>query len=374
MARRDPTAVWLRKRKGRRGVTWGLRWIDPMTGQGRSEACGTDLAYARDRRQQIRQELRDGLAGRLPEVALSDFIERLDGLMAGKSPETLRKTKESLELLGKLCNVTRLGAITRATIMDFRAKRLSSNFRSRDAEGVSPATVNKDLRQIKSALSYAVDAGLLNGNPLLRWKGLMVREPEKEVRVVEEEEFGKLLAMCENPTFRALLVVAYRAGLRRKELVNLRWSAVDLDDEALRVVNVVEAGELTKSRRNRTVPMHPNVRAVLGEMHAQEPKVVENGKAVPKATYVFTWPDGKPYVADWVTHEFARLVKRAGIARCTVHDLRRSFSTIAQRRGVDKYTVKDLGGWSVVSVVEKHYTGDVSEVHRAAMRKIAGTA
>ena len=62
------------------------------------------------------------------------------------------------------------------------------------------------------------------------------------------------------------------------------------------------------------------------------------------------------------------------IAHCTLHDLRRSFSTIAQRRGVDKYTVKDLGGWSVVSVVEKHYTGDVSEVHRAAMRKIAGTA
>jgi len=75
-----------------------------------------------------------------------------------------------------------------------------------------------------------------------------------------------------------------------------------------------------------------------------------------------------------VTHEFARLVKRAGTAHCTPHDLRRSFSTLAQRAGVDKYTVKDLGGWSVVSVVEKHYTGDVSEAHRRAMKRIAERA
>ena len=58
----------------------------------------------------------------------------------------------------------------------------------------------------------------------------------------------------------------------------------------------------------------------------------------------------------------------------SLHDLRRSFSTLAQRAGVDKYTVKDLGDWSVVSVVEKHYTGDVQEVHRRAMDRIAGTA
>jgi hypothetical protein len=41
---------------------------------------------------------------------------------------------------------------------------------------------------------------------------------------------------------------------------------------------------------------------------------------------------------------------------------------------VDKYTVKDLGGWSEVSVVEKHYTGDVSEAHRKAMKRFAGAA
>ncbi|MDP6635608.1 MAG: hypothetical protein QGG42_11955 [Phycisphaerae bacterium] len=54
--------------------------------------------------------------------------------------------------------------------------------------------------------------------------------------------------------------------------------------------------------------------------------------------------------------------------------LRRLSSTLAQRAGVDKYAVKDLGGWSVVSMVEKHYTGDLLDVQRKAMKQIAKTA
>jgi len=299
-------------------------------------------------------------------VGIDEFIERLSALMAGKSIETVKKTQDSLRLLQTLCNVTRIAGVGRDVVMDFRAKRLEA--------GVTPATVNKDLRQIKSALSYAVDAGMLRSNPLLRWKQLMLREPERELRVVERDEFNRLLEQCENPSFRALLVVAYCQGLRRKELANLRWAAVDLESEVLNVLNIAKDGELTKSRKNRCIPLHPDALTELTALYAEAPKIVRSGTVRPKATYVFTWPDGQPYKPDWLTHEFARVVKRAGIDHCTLHDLRRSFSTLAQRAGVDKYTVKDLGGWSVVSVVEKHYTGDLLEAHRKAMQRIARRA
>ena len=52
---------------------------------------------------------------------------------------------------------------------------------------------------------------------------------------------------------------------------------------------------------------------------------------------------------------------------CTLHDLRRSFSTLAQRVGLDRATVKDLGGGSTTGVVEKYYTGDISKTHRRAV-------
>ena len=366
MARRDPTAVWIRKRKGGRGVTYGLRWIDPKTGRGRSEACGSSLAFTRERRRQVRQELCDGLSGKYPDMTIAELIEKLPVLMAGKAWTTIDQTIESVQKLEKLCKVRLVGLIDRSIMLDFRAKRLAAK--------AAIATTNKDARQIRSVLSYCVDAGLLKSNSLLRWKGLETKQPEKVIRVVEEDEFNKLLVACEDPSFRVLLIVGYREGLRRGELIHLRWAAVDVEDSLLHVVNIAEAGELTKSRKNRTVPLHPKAREALAELYRQVPKWIEGGQIVPKFPHVFTWPDGKLYKPDWVTRTFTALVTKAGIRYCTPHDLRRSFSTIAQRAGVDRSIVKDLGGWSDVSVLERHYTGDVSEAHRRAMAKIAQTA
>lgn len=363
MITRNPTAVWIHKRKGKRGVSYRLRWINPRTGNWESEACGRDMAYARQRREQVRHELREGLSGKLPHTTVRQLLDMSDSLMAGRSPQTIESTKASLRRLDAACSPGCISAIDRAAVMTFRAKRLKS--------GASPATVNKDLREIRSVLSYAMDAGLLRNNPLLRWKGLMVREPEKSIRVVEADEFAKLTDSCEHLMFKVLIEVAFLQGLRRGELINLRWTAVDLDRRILHVVNVPEAGELTKSRKNRSLPMHPVVHTALSQLWDQTSKVVENGAIRCVCPHVFCWPDGRPLKRDWASREFAKLVDSAGVSPCTIHDLRRSFSTLAQRAGVDKYTVKDLGGWSVVSVVKKHYSGELSEVYRRAMNKIA---
>jgi len=360
--RRSPTAVWIEKRAGGR---YRIRWVDPMTGQVASEACGQDKAYARDRRSAKRAELRDGLSGRLPDKTIEDLRDALDSFMVGKSPHTIRKTKGSLTEVVNLCGCRRLDRVDRGFIMDFRSKRIGA--------GVAVATCNKDLRQIKSALSYAVDAGWLHSNPLWRWKAMNLREPENSIRVIEADEFEKLLKATTNPTFRVLLIVGYYQGLRRSELCNLRWNAVDLNSSVLRVMNVVEADELTKSRKNRTLPLHPKVAAELSALRADVPKVVEGGEQRTKFPHVFTWDNGDPYRADWATVEFRRITAKSGIPACTLHDLRRSFSTHMQRAGVDKATVKDLGGWSTISVVEKHYTGEVVDAWKKAIERLAAS-
>ena len=98
------------------------------------------------------------------------------------------------------------------------------------------------------------------------------------------------------------------------------------------------------------------VREQLTARLANLPKIVESGRHRPKHPHCFTWPDGTRYAPDWATHEFTRVVKRSGLPHCSLHDLRRSFSTLAQRAGVERAVVKDLGGWSTVGDVEKHYT------------------
>ena len=120
--------------------------------------------------------------------------------------------------------------------------------------------------------------------------------------------------------------------------------------------------------------MHPVVHEVLSGMWAETPKRLEGGHVCPVDPHVFVLADGRRLKPDWVSHEFARVVAKAGVAPCTLHDLRRSFSTLAQRAGVDKFIVRDLGGWSSVSVVDRHYTGDVGDVYRQAMQRIAEMA
>lgn len=363
---RMSTEVWIRKRKGIGAVTYGLRWIDPGTGSWKSESCGHDLALARLRRDVIRGELRQGLSGRLPETTLPELAERLAVLMAGKAASTIARTADTLRLLDRLCGPRLIVNVNRAVVMDFKAKRL--------AAGMSPATVNKATREIRSALSYAENAGLVRTNLLLRWKGLLLRVPDKVVRVVEEAEFAALVKATEIPGLQALLTVGYRQGLRRTELVNLRWSALDLERGVMSVVNRPDDGELTKSRKNRTIPIHPDVLALLRGVLGELPMIVSGGQAVPKFPFVFCWPDGQPFKADWITRAFGALVTKAGIPHATIHDLRRSFSTLAQRAGVGLEAVRDLGGWSTTGVVEKHYTGQVPERLTAAMAKIVAAA
>jgi len=127
---------------------------------------------------------------------------------------------------------------------------------------------------------------------------------------------------------------------------------------------------LTKSRKNRHLPMDAEVYTALAQLWADTPRRLEIGGAVAVNPFVFTWPNGEPFKVDWLTHEFETLVDDAKIAPCTLHDLRRSFSTIAQRAGVDRSIVKDLGGWSSLSVVEKHYSGNIQPAYEAAMEKI----
>lgn len=360
--RRGPSAVWIERRKRKDGTAWRIRWINPATGRADSQACGRDLALARNLRDQKKAELRDGLSGKLPDRSLADLIDGIAGFQAGRSQHTIRKTKDSLESLRNLCGDRLLQHVGKDTVMDFRSRRLATN--------VAVATVNKDVRQIRSALSYAQDAGWIRYNPLLRWKNARLTEPERVVRVVEPAEFKKLLEAIADPSFRVLLNVGYYQGMRRTEMANLRWSAVDLDKGAIHVLNVPEAGEFTKSRKNRSIPMHPIVRRELAAMRKDLPTMVEDGRAVPKHPHEFAWEDGQPYKPDWITHRFAKAAKDSGVS-ASIHDLRRSFSTLAQRAGVDRFTVKDLGGWSSVTVVEKHYTGEIKPVLERAMDLIA---
>ncbi len=288
---------------------------------------------------------------------LSTLAKRLPDFMSGRAESTIRKTRASvLGLLERLGNVE-LAKLNRGHLMTHRAGLL---------ERLAPATVNKELRQIKSALTYAVDAGWIATNPAWRWRGMLTTEPQREIRVVEPNEFEQLLAAA-GVELGAYLALCYWQGLRRSEACNMRWAQIRFQPNVVVVLNLPGAGELTKSRKNRTVPLRRSARTALWRLRQSKLALDHSIDG-----HVFTRPAGQPWNPDTVGARFANLVKRLGIAKCGLHDLRRSFSTLLQRRGVDVGTVMLLGGWSSVDVVRRHYTGDLHGHLAATMATMDG--
>lgn len=359
---RSPTSVWIVRHKGARGTSYRIRWIDPATGMTRSKAAGTDHAVARIMRTNKAAELREGIAGNLPDKTIQHLVDDTDRLMAGLSRFTIIEAKAALEHLKRLVGNRRLVHVGTETIIDFRAKRL--------AEKVTVGTVNKAMRQIKAALTYAVDAGWLHSNPLKTWKKMQIPEADPVVTVVEPEQLLAIIDKMIDPPMRAIAITAYFQGMRRTELSNLRWSAVDLAGGVLHIVNRPEFNEWTKTRKNRTLPMHPATHRALTMLRAETPTIIEDGRPAPKFPHVFTTIEGRRYLPDYITRAFGKAAAAVGI-EATIHDLRRSFSTVAQRFGVDRAIVKDLGGWSSMKTVERHYTGSVAPALQSGMAKFA---
>lgn len=275
---------------------------------------------------------------------LAHLARALPEFMANRAASTVTKTRASIELLIAAVGNVELGKLTRGDLMAFRAARLAE---------VATPTANKDLRQIKSALTYAVDAQWIATNPAWRWRGMLTPEPQREIRVVEPAEFEQLHAAADLE-FAAYIGLCYWQGLRRAEACQIRWGAIRFQPNVVVVLNLPGKAELTKSRKNRTVPLRKPARAGLWRLR-QTKLALEHSIA----GHVFLNDKGKPWHPDTAGQRFTTLVERVGLPHCTLHDLRRSFSTLAQRRGVDVGTVMLLGGWSSVDVVRRHYTGDL---------------
>ena len=129
-------------------------------------------------------------------------------------------------------------------------------------------------------------------------------------------------------------------GLRRGELLGLKWSDIDWKNGIIKVrrqvarVNgeIVEAPLKTKNSY-RVVSISP-----------QAIKVLREQKRKTKDTYVFPSPNGGPISPDSVNNMLKRVLERAGIPKVRFHDLRHTFATIALQNGVDIKTVSGMLG------------------------------
>jgi integrase len=258
-------------------------------------------------------------------------------------------------------------------------------------EGAKPRSINRDIQRLQSVLSRAVEWGVLEKHPLA---GLKPLKFDKTGRVrflsdTEEKALRKALTSREDARRKArirlntwrvarskkplpersgefvdhlkpLVVLALNTGLRRGELLGLKWGSVNLSGKVLSVT-----AETAKSGHTRRVPLNIEALSTLTSWHKRAGK--------PSADdFVFPGLEGERMKR--IDTAWESLMKRAKLKNFRLHDCRHHFASRLVQAGVDLYTVKELLGHSEITMTER-YSHLAPDNLRAAVEKVtAGRA
>lgn len=247
-----------------------------------------------------------------------------------------------MDLLNKSFGSVFLQEINPVDIEKFRSQRLS--------EGISKLRVNRNLAIMKKMFNLAIDWGYAQTNPVRRVRFFSEYENLKE-RVLTDEEETRLLAACA-PYLKSIVITALNTGMRRGEVLGLRWSQISLPQRSIRV-------ERTRSGKVRFVPINDFLYREFQRL----------ARANGSAEYVFLNPRNHERLVDTSTG-FDAAKKRARITGLRFHDLRHTFASRLVARGVDLITIKDLLGHHSVITTQRYTHSNADQKRRAVQTLI----
>jgi integrase len=236
---------------------------------------------------------------------------------------------------------------------------------------LAPQTVRHAHRLLGQALARAVKHNLV-----VRNVAAIERAPAprgKEIEILRAEHLGAMLAALEGHPMHAPAVTAVYTGLRRSELLAMKWESVDLDRATLEVVEALEEtrehgvrAKAPKSERGRRRISLPAVvvRTLRAHKVAQLERRVATGRG--RQGLVFPGPDGSRWPPRRFSVEWRRAVHKYGLPRVTWHALRHTHASQLIAAGVDVVTISKRLGHASADFTLRVYSHLFAEDDRKA--------
>ena len=245
--------------------------------------------------------------------------------------------------------------------------------------GLSPKSIRIIHTVIHSCLEQARKEHLITINP-----ASAVRLPkleQREIRYLDSGEIKTFLEVARDSKHFAAFFLALNTGMRRGEILGLRWKDVDFEEGQLTVnqglVRVSGEGLVFQEPKtklsNRTISLSPMVVKVLREhkKRQNEYRLLLGGAYNKDLDLVFANELGEPVCPRAFTRIFERLTKGAGLA-VSFHDLRHTFATMALEEGVSVKTVQETLGHHSAAFTMDVYASTTDKMKREAADKVGG--
>ncbi|MBO0795474.1 MAG: site-specific integrase [Ktedonobacteraceae bacterium] len=245
-------------------------------------------------------------------------------------------------------------------------------------EGLSPNTIRLIHVILSTAFKQAIKWKRMSSNPC---KDVTLPKAVKHAHVcLTPEQAQQLIQTAREHPLECLLVLAVTTGLRKGELLGLRWSDIDLEKQTLQVARTVsyiamdgksysfiETGPKTEqSRRTIQIPQF-----AIEHLRLHRAKQLQRrhqaGGAWNDQDLVFPGTLGTHYRPPTLQRHFTALLNRAGLPRMRFHDLRHSAATILLSFGVNAKVIQELLGHSNIQTTLNLYSHVLPGMQKEAM-------
>jgi integrase len=210
----------------------------------------------------------------------------------------------------------------------------------REARQRKTSTVNIEMSAIRKMFKKGVEWGKLESSPFTRGESLFKKPNNAKTRFLDSDEIERLLAVCP-PYLKDCVICAINSGMRRGELLSLKWDQVRNG-----FIYLTE----TKTDEARQIPINSDLEALFKKIRKKQHL---------KSSYVFLY-NGKPMKDIHVGLTAA--LKRAGIAGVTTHTLRHTFASHFVMRGGSLKDLQELLGHRNITMTMRY--AHLSQEHK----------
>jgi len=350
---------------------------DPRTGKRRQQwytVKGTKKDAERELREKLRS-LETGAYVKPEKTSVGEYLRHwVDGYaMMHTSP----RTAEGYQAIVNRYLIPALGGISLCELQPRHLEKYYadalSHGRLDGKGGLSARTVLHQHRVLSQALKHAVKQGVLVRN--VAEVVVAPRPGRNQMATLPAADVPSFLDAARKTPYYVLFYTALYTGMRRGELLGLRWCDIDLGKATISVVQtlcrlsggrfVIKEPKSPHSRRS--VALSPSVAELLRRHHTeQEAQKILLGKALAGDDLVFTYPDGSPLDPSTLTHAFGKLIKKAGLPHIRFHDLRHTHATLMLKGGVHPKIVSERLGHASIGITLDTYSHVVPGLQEAA--------